>query len=288
MAASQFDAQRAVRMDAEQLNEYMQELFSWSKDMKRKERAKPAPQPAAVVSERQPSGPAAQGSQEQQQAPPQQQQQQQQQQQASGSTARHPAAHTYEHYSRKWDRFDVDAALAEDEAEGGASTQQASTQPTGKPSSSRASPRSGGPSAPVAIPQARVIVPVAPSKASAPAAAGGGAAPTSAEGWKDAGNAAFKRGQHREAVDCYTRSLALQPSCLAFANRAMARLKLGQAAEAEADCSEALGLDPMYVKAYQRRWGLGAGLEGRGYSSSVVPQVNGRANGVEHVAGWLK
>lgn len=256
MAASQFDAQRAVRMDAEQLNEYMQELFSWSKDMKRKERANPAHPPAAAVSERQSSGPAAQRPQEQQQAPPQPQQQLQQQ--ASGSAARHPAAHTYEHYSRKWDRFDVDAALAEDEAEGGASTQQASTQPTGRPSSSRASPSSSGPSAPVAIPQARVTVPVGPSKASAPAATGG-AAPTSAEGWKDAGNAAFKRGQHREAVDCYTRSLELQPSCLAFANRAMARLKLGQAAEAEADCSEALGLDAMYVKAYQRRWVLGAG-----------------------------
>jgi Meckel syndrome type 1 protein len=255
MAASQFDAQHAVRMDAEQLNDYMQELFNWSKDMKRNERAKPPPPPQAApaASKQQASGPTADQLQQQQAVPPPPPQQQQEE---GGSVARHPAAHTYEHYSRKWDRFDVDAALAEDDAEGGTSTQQASTQPAQQPSSSSAAPSSSGRSAPVAIPQARATVPVGPSKASAPAVAptSVGAAPTSAEGWKDAGNAAFKRGQHREAADCYTRSLELQPTCLAFANRAMARLKLGQAAEAEADCSQALDLDPLYTKAYLRRW----------------------------------
>ncbi|EFN56187.1 hypothetical protein CHLNCDRAFT_22514, partial [Chlorella variabilis] len=102
----------------------------------------------------------------------------------------------------------------------------------------------------MAIPQARVTVPVGPSP---PAAADGGAAPASAEGWKDAGNEHFKRGRYRQAVEAYTASLALQPTCLAAANRAMARLKLGQHEEAEADCGEALRLDPLYVKAYQRR-----------------------------------
>ncbi len=251
--ASQFDAQRAVRMDAEQLNDYMQELFSWSKDMKRKERAKPAAQaPAAAVSERQASGPAAerQAQQQQQQQPAPQQPPTQQ---SNQGTTRHPAAHTYEHYSRKWDRFDVDAALAEEEA-GGSGSAAPSTQQARQPGSGSAVPSSSGPSLPVAIPQARVTVPVGPSKApAAGATASSCAAPTSAEGWKDAGNAAFKRGQYREAADCYSRSLALQPSCLAFANRAMARLKLGQAAEAEADCSQALALDPLYVKAHQRR-----------------------------------
>ena len=249
MAASQFDAQRAVRMDAEQLNEYMQDLFNWSKDMKRKERAKPVQQaPAAAASGERASG----------QAPslashPQRQQQQQQQQ--SKDATRHPAAHTYDHYSRKWDRFDVDAALAEDEAEGSASA-AASTQQTRLPSGNGTAPGSSRASQPVAIPQARVTVPVGPGKPAAAAAAGSGAAPTTADCWKDAGNAHFKRGRHREAVDCYSRSLELQPSCLAFANRAMARLKLGHAAEAEADCSQAVALDPLYVKAYQRRWAV--------------------------------
>jgi hypothetical protein len=56
-----------------------------------------------------------------------------------------------------------------------------------------------------------------------------------------------------QALDCYSSSLALAPTCLAYANRAMAELKLGQFREAEADCTQALRLDPLYVKAYQRR-----------------------------------
>ena len=84
--------------------------------------------------------------------------------------------------------------------------------------------------------------------------------PQTAEGWKDAGNAAFKQGRHGEAIECYGHSLALAPSCLAYANRAMALLKLGRHAQVMEDCSQAIGLDPEYTKAYQRRWGGWVGL----------------------------
>lgn len=67
------------------------------------------------------------------------------------------------------------------------------------------------------------------------------------------GNEHFKLGDHKSAEECYTRSLELEPSSLAFANRAMAMLKLGRHAEAEADCSEALRMDPKYAKAWLRR-----------------------------------
>lgn len=40
---------------------------------------------------------------------------------------------------------------------------------------------------------------------------------------------------------------------MGYANRAMASLKLGEAAEAEQDCTSALALDPSYLKAWQRR-----------------------------------
>ena len=40
---------------------------------------------------------------------------------------------------------------------------------------------------------------------------------------------------------------------MGYANRAMASLKLGEAAEAEQDCTRALALDPSYLKAWQRR-----------------------------------
>lgn len=56
-----------------------------------------------------------------------------------------------------------------------------------------------------------------------------------------------------QAVTHYTASIAAQPTAVTFANRAMARLKLGQPAEAEADCTQAIALDPRYLKAYQRR-----------------------------------
>ena len=232
MAAPGFDAAAAVRLNAEQLDEYMRELFSWSKDMKKKASghrqgpSEPAqaspPVNAAAAATAPPSGA--------------------RQQAGAPAAARHPAGHTYEHYRDKWDKFDVDAALADAEGQGGGtSTQLPPARGGGAASGSTA-----------AIPEARVTVPVVHSKPGA-RAAGPGAAPTTADGWKDAGNAHFKAGRFAQAAECYSASLALQPSCLAHANRAMASLKLGRAAEAEADCSEALALDPLYTKAYQRR-----------------------------------
>lgn len=235
--AASFEAQQAAKLSAEELQELTKELFNWSKDATkkagRKGLAAEAAPPAAATAAGQSAGSGAV---------------QQEQQAGPASTARHPAAHTYEHYRSKWDKFDVDAALSEDGEEQGGSAAVNSTRPASAGGSG--GPRSSA-SAPMAIPQARVTVPVGPSP---PAAADGGAAPASAEGWKDAGNEHFKRGRYRQAVEAYTASLALQPTCLAAANRAMARLKLGQHEEAEADCGEALRLDPLYVKAYQRRW----------------------------------
>lgn len=77
--------------------------------------------------------------------------------------------------------------------------------------------------------------------------------PTTAEGWKDRGNDLFRAGKYKEARVAYSTSLALDPSCLAYANRAMVALRLGDAAAAERDCTAALKLDGSYVKAYQRR-----------------------------------
>ena len=45
----------------------------------------------------------------------------------------------------------------------------------------------------------------------------------------------------------------MQPGCVAHANRAMAHLKLGHYSEAERDCTAALELDALYLKAWQRR-----------------------------------
>ncbi|VAH01747.1 unnamed protein product [Triticum turgidum subsp. durum] len=70
---------------------------------------------------------------------------------------------------------------------------------------------------------------------------------------KEQGNEYFKQKKFAEAVECYSRSIALSPTAVAFANRAMAYLKLRRFEAAENDCTEALNLDDRYVKAYSRR-----------------------------------
>ncbi|XP_064949423.1 uncharacterized protein LOC135585439 isoform X5 [Musa acuminata AAA Group] len=70
---------------------------------------------------------------------------------------------------------------------------------------------------------------------------------------KNPGNEYFKQKRFLEAIECYSRSIALSPTSVAFANRAMAYLKLRRFEEAENDCTEALNLDDRYVKAYSRR-----------------------------------
>lgn len=70
---------------------------------------------------------------------------------------------------------------------------------------------------------------------------------------KELGNEFFKQKKFNEAIDCYSRSIALSPTAVAYANRAMAYLKIKRFQEAENDCSEALNLDDRYIKAYSRR-----------------------------------
>ncbi|CAN7120416.1 unnamed protein product [Brassica rapa subsp. narinosa] len=68
---------------------------------------------------------------------------------------------------------------------------------------------------------------------------------------KEQGNEYFKQKKFNEAIDCYSRSIALSPNSVAFSNRAMAYLKIKRLAEV--DCTEALNLDDRYIKAYSRR-----------------------------------
>ncbi|KAK0601384.1 hypothetical protein LWI29_023760 [Acer saccharum] len=70
---------------------------------------------------------------------------------------------------------------------------------------------------------------------------------------KELGNEYFKQKKFKEAIDCYSRSIALSPTAVAYANRAMAYLKVKRFQEAEDDCTEALNLDDRYIKAYSRR-----------------------------------
>lgn len=75
-----------------------------------------------------------------------------------------------------------------------------------------------------------------------------------AEAAKKKGNAHFGAKEWDAAAACYSEAMAYDPTNAVYpANRALCRLKLGKAAEAEQDCTQALVLDAKYTKAYYRR-----------------------------------
>ena len=83
------------------------------------------------------------------------------------------------------------------------------------------------------------------------------------QGTKSAGNAAFAAGRHVEAQEQYTCALGsrlMRESrvlcAVLFCNRAATSQALGAAADAIADCSRAIALDPAYSKALSRRAAL--------------------------------
>eukprot|EP00953_Heterococcus_sp_UTEX-ZZ885_P033088 17240-Heterococcus_DN1.PRE.1 len=70
---------------------------------------------------------------------------------------------------------------------------------------------------------------------------------------KDAGNAHFQAKRFEEALECYTRALALAPhNHLLWSNSSMARAALNQWFESEADAARAVQLVPGFVKGYYR------------------------------------
>ncbi|KAL0033750.1 hypothetical protein WJX77_003766 [Trebouxia sp. C0004] len=157
--------------------------------------------------------------------------------QASNGSA---AGHTYDKASSKWDKFDYDSALAEADNDENSSYKQSFSFPKGA--------KSAGPSS--RKPKPLVEAGPEPRQQNLPVTSG---EPTDAELWKDRGNKAFAAKQYGQAKKDYTQSIALQPTCLAYANRAMAELKLEEFSAAESDCTAAITLDPCYVKAYLRR-----------------------------------
>ncbi|DBA02041.1 TPA: hypothetical protein N0F65_000288 [Lagenidium giganteum] len=71
---------------------------------------------------------------------------------------------------------------------------------------------------------------------------------------KQKGNECFKVGENEDAILYYTRSLAFDDTnAVVYSNRAMAYLRTKSFVAAENDCSRAISLDPIYVKAWVRR-----------------------------------
>eukprot|EP00898_Chlorokybus_atmophyticus_P000596 jgi/Chlat1/1537/Chrsp122S01824 len=163
-----------------------------------------------------------------------------------GATQRHAAGHTYDYFRDKWDRFNVEAALAE------ASSSDDENQPSGGISRAMRhannNHNAAGPST-SNHKQEKTVKPQSharndPSRR---------AETQSSESLKEEGNRLFKSGRWKEAVELYGRSIAVQPSSVAHANRAMALMKLNRHKEAIADCTACIDLDSSYIKGYWRR-----------------------------------
>ncbi|XP_050674621.1 RNA polymerase II-associated protein 3-like isoform X2 [Leptidea sinapis] len=71
---------------------------------------------------------------------------------------------------------------------------------------------------------------------------------------KERGNTFVKQEKWDEAISCYNRAIELvKNDAIYYANRGLCYLKKDSLHQAEKDCTEALKLDPTYVKALQRR-----------------------------------
>lgn len=148
--------------------------------------------------------------------------------------------HTYKNYNR-WDKFDIDAALKDCDQD---------VIPCQQPLALQESSLSADPMQDMKRARNRVVE---GERTQRSIQASKQPVEKDADGWRIEGNAQFKKGNYMDAVECYTHSIEDVETVLAYANRAMANLKLGEHKEAEEDCSRALVLDNQFLKAYQRR-----------------------------------
>ena len=221
------EAQLQIRRNAQEAQDQAEDLLRWTKQQQAKE-AKLKHTGLKPTSSKAP--PVRSGFSFKQSASTSDQKQTQQ---AHQSAASHAAGHTYDNYSKRWDSFDADADVS-------APVDLAQT----KPAPAAAQTVSSNADANQDLDAAMSRKHNQPREAE-----------TQLDdiGWKERGNELFKKGNFPEAKTAYSRSLTKKHTAVVYANRAQTCLKLGQAAQAEKDCSEALELDMQYIKAWQRR-----------------------------------
>ena len=82
-----------------------------------------------------------------------------------------------------------------------------------------------------------------------------------AKDWKDKGNGLVKEKKYKEALDCYTKAIEIDPNDpILYSNRSAMHLNLSEFDQAITDAEKAISLNPDYAKAYLRK---GKALEGQ-------------------------
>ena len=82
-----------------------------------------------------------------------------------------------------------------------------------------------------------------------------------AKDWKEKGNALVKEKKYKEALDCYTKAIELDPNDpILYSNRSAMHLNLNEFDQAITDAEKAISIKPDYAKAYLRK---GKALEGQ-------------------------
>ena len=77
---------------------------------------------------------------------------------------------------------------------------------------------------------------------------------STAKEWKEKGNALVKEKKYQEALDCYSKSIEIDPSDpILYSNRSAMYNNLGKYDEAIKDADKAIELNPLYGKAYIRK-----------------------------------
>lgn len=217
------EAQLQIRRNAQEAQEQAEDLLRWTKQQQAKEAKlkdsrstngsrKAAPMRSGFSFKQSPTTP---DHQSQPATKPQ-------------PTAVNAAGHTYDNYSKRWDKFDPETITS-------------------------VTPE------PVLQPEPQAQNQAASQEDLAAAMQRKQNQPKQTERqlddleWKARGNELFNAGKFAEAKTAYSRSLSRKHTAVVYANRAQACLKLGQAEQADKDCSEALELDLQSIKAWQRR-----------------------------------
>ena len=82
-----------------------------------------------------------------------------------------------------------------------------------------------------------------------------------AKDWKDKGNALVKEKKYKEALDCYSKAIEIDPNDpILYSNRSLMHSNLSEFDEALKDAEKAISIKPDYAKAYLRK---GKALEGQ-------------------------